>query len=175
MEKFAPHQKLSLDTSRGRIRNLQIKSINDASLKLKPNKRGIKKINLENMETDSGLDIDMIYIYGQRYKGLLTIHIPSLHPSTTEESIKKTFKELGFGEVSHAEIVRDIKTKGFVHVRNPTEEFSKIYKYLWSKDQAQVKIFINQKNYWYFRRVDNSLVDVHSKPFILEWSDSDSD
>ena len=175
MEKFAPHQKLSLVTYNGKINNLQIDSIDGESLKLKPNKRGIKKINLENMETDSGLDIDMIYIFGQRYHGLLTIHIPSLHPSTTEESIKKTFKELNFGEVSHAEIVRDRKTKGFVHVRNPTEEFSRIYNYLWSKDQAQVKIFINQKNYWFFRRVDNSLVEVHGRPLIVEWSDSYSD
>ena len=145
------------------------------SLKLKSNTRNIREINIEKMESSCGISINMIFIYGQRYQCLKTIHIPSLHPSTTEESIKETFKNLGFGEVSHTEIVRDKKTKGFVHVSNPTEDFLKIYNYLWSKDKAQVKIFLNNRNYWFFRRVDDNLVDVYSRPLIIEMSDSDSD
>jgi hypothetical protein len=181
MEKFAQHQKLFLTLSLKKLGPVEVIGLGQNKVYFKPNKYNLRFVDLDSMSLDDKRDVEYISIYGQVEPHLKTIHIPSLHPQSTETSVANSIGQMGFGKVERVDIVTNPtngRKKGFVHFSNTTTEFYKLYNYLWSRKDAQVKIHYNYSNYWYFRRVDNRFSNIHSKPFIVEFdeeSDSESD
>ena len=181
MEKFAQHQKLFLTLSQKKLGPVEVIGLGKNKVYFKPNKYNIRFVDLDSMSLNDNRDVEYISIHGQAEPHFKTVHIPSLHPQSTETSIADGIGQMGFGKVEKVDIVTNPtngRKKGFVHFSNTTPAFDRLYTYLWSGKDAQVKINYNYSNYWIFRRVDNKLVNIHSKPFTVELdeeTDSESD
>lgn len=182
MDRFNLHQTLFLDfvDKRRDIGPLYIESLDEESccVILKENTYNYKSISIDNMLLDGTHEVDMIHMKDVPKQGKKTIHIPFVHKNTTKDFIKDVLNDFKWGTIHNIDLVKNIYNshqKAFVHFEETTEDFQRVFDYLWSKDDAKIKITYNEPFHWFIQKADLKNVDCYSTRYIIHFSDSESD
>ena len=94
-----------------------------------------------------------------------TLYIPFVHKNTTKEFIKDVLDDFNWGTIHSIDLVKNIYNshlKAFVHFEDTNEDFQKVFDYLWSKDDAKIKITYNEPSHWFIQKASLKRVDCYS-------------
>jgi hypothetical protein len=153
----------------------------DITITLMENRWNFKTIFIgrDCVKLDNTIDLRHVEIHAQPRENCYTMHIPSVHKSTSKDDLREYFEALEWGNIEDIDLLRNPTTgaqKAFIHFEKSsvTNEFLAAYNHMWSRPDAKLKITYEGFAYWWIVKVDTKCVDIYSQRVVLDFGDDSS-